>query len=124
MKTKLLIFILTFIILIIIPIPNYVELNQLVLLDSITVTCSSKNYEISVKEIIPKKEDNGIKYDYKTYKASGGNLLSAKKVLEKDISKKIYYQGIKKITTNCSNTEEIFTTFSIKKTKKIKIERD
>lgn len=99
------------------PIPEYVELNDLIIVESIEIICKEKQYEINLKEIIPKKEDNSIEYHYQEYSSKGTSIREAKKNLEKNHTKKFYYQSSKKIITNCSNIEKISNLFSIKKRK-------
>jgi len=120
MKRKMIILILSILILLLIPIPKYRELNHLSLIHTIEVTCTKNEYIVNIKEIIPQKEDNGITYKYKTYKVKGNTLSIIKKELAE--KKTFYYQGIKKLITNCSNTNEIIDTFSLN-IKKTKIER-
>ena len=104
-------------ILIFIPIPKYVELNHLIIIHKAKIICQNEKYQIELEEIIPKKKDNGITYQYKKYKNSDTNIKKIKKNLSKKETKKFYYQGIKEIKTNCENLEEIKKEFSIKESK-------
>ena len=63
------IFILILIILggIIFKIPEYKELNQLAIIESIGLYYDESNYVIYLREIIPIKSDEGIDYEYKYY---------------------------------------------------------
>ena len=54
--------------LLIIDIPNYVELNNLAIIEEITIIKTKDTYKIELKEIIPLKKDQGINYNYKYYK--------------------------------------------------------
>lgn len=117
------IFIISLIVLFLLPTPPYRELNHLILIQSLQVNCQGEKYEVILKEIVPKKEDNGIQYDYKTYQEMGSNLLTIKKKIEKKESKYFYYKGIKKITTNCPNPSDILNTFQLS-SKKIKIKTE
>ncbi len=113
MKFKLFMLMIMFLTLLLLPIPDYVELNHLSLITSMDIKCYSNYYEVSIEEVTPKKEDNGIEYQYHTYQASGDNLLSVKEKLEADIQQKVYYYGIKKVTTNCSNPKQVLDVFGI-----------
>ena len=95
------------------PIPKYVELNQLVLVHSAEVYCHQQQYEVIITEIFPKKEDNGVQYHFKQYEKTGSDLNEIKKSLESDEKKKFYYKGLKKISTNCLNSQEIMDTFKV-----------
>ena len=113
----------TFFLLFFLPVPSYVELNDLALIQSMNITCLDSNYMVTLYEVLPKKEDNGIQYDHQSYKKEGKDFTSIKASLEMEIPKKIYYQGIQKITTNCSDISMALKTFSLD-SNKIKIERN
>lgn len=95
-------FIFCSIFLILVEIPNYVELNDLIIVDSIGIDCSNSN-TIYIKETIPIKSDNKINYKYKIYSYSDSNFNNLINGINDKISKKIYYDRVKKIYTNCSN---------------------
>ena len=94
-------------------IPKYVELNNLIIIDSIGIDC--KNNNIYYREIIPIKDDDGIEKKYKIYKSNmnGHN------------SNKLYLNDIKYVITNCpksklnnyinTNKKKIIITNHIKK---------
>ncbi len=117
MKRSLIIGILLLLPTLIINIPEYKELNNLVIVKEIEVKCNDKKYNVKLKEIIPEKEDNGIKYKYKDYEETGTSLKEIKKELEKNTNKKFYYRRTNYLITNCSNEEDILKTFNIKKKK-------
>ena len=120
MKYKILYLFLGFLILSLCPIPPYVELNHLVLIEKVEIQCIQQKYHVMIKEIIPKKEDNGIEYEYHTYKEIGDELSFTKKRIEEEKKGyKFYYHGVKRIQTNCDNIEEISKIFQVPK-KKIK----
>ncbi len=97
---------------IILPIPNYIELNHLHIIKTITIECN-KEYKITLEEVIPKKGENGIHYKYKTYK---------KEMKELKKERNFFYNDTKYLYTNCSNIKKIIKTFQIhpKIIKKIK----
>ena len=116
MKKKLIILVILFFFLYLLPIPEYVELNHLAFIRSMDIVCKNNDeYEITLKEIIPKKQDNSIEYDYKNYTEVGNSIETVKKKLEENSSKKMYYERINKITTNCSDVDSILATFSLSK---------
>lgn len=82
-----------------IDIPDYVELNNLVIVDD--VYCKDNN--IYIKEIIPIKDDSGISYKYKKYKIKLNNKDNILKDIESNINKKVYFKNknIIKNLTNC-----------------------
>jgi len=51
-----------------IKIPDYVELNNLIIIDTIIVKEDKNHIKLYLKEIIPTKSDQGITYKYKYYK--------------------------------------------------------
>ena len=65
---KLILVIIILLELTLIKVPEYVELNNLAIIDSIAVIEEKNHYTIIMKEIIPIKSDQGIKYEYKYYK--------------------------------------------------------
>lgn len=94
-----------------IKIPKYVELNNLMIVDSIGIDCDDK-YTLYFKEIIPTKEDNGLEYDYKIHKSISNNLDGAyQEMLDKN--DKIFFKDIKKVVTNCKK-DKISKFFNIK----------
>ena len=112
MKKYLIVFILI-LILFIIDIPEYVELNNLIIVDSIGISCNNE-VNLYVKEIIPIRDDNGIEYDYKIYKSTGNNLDISYKNFVKN--RNVFTKDIKKIYTNC-NINDVSKYFNISKSK-------
>ena len=112
---KYIIFIIIFIILLFfIKIPSYRELNHIIIIEKIEITCLEDNYDIVLYEVTPKREGTGISLDYKKYNITGRDLSLIKKRLEDSSSKMFYYKSIKNVITNCLNTKEIIDTFSFK----------
>ena len=112
-KIEIILLITLIIIRLFIKIPNYVELNNLAIIENIEVECLNNSYKIRLKEIIPIKDDNGIEYDNKYYEEEGKSLKQIKKLFKDKNNKKIYYQRIKSIKTNCKTTDSIKKTFDI-----------
>ena len=99
MKKTLFIIILLFVISFFVDIPNYVELNDLAIIDK--VTC--KNEIVFLREIIPIKDDTGISYKYKKYKITISDKNNITTELENKLDKNIYFKNIIiiKNLTNC-----------------------
>ena len=79
-------------------IPPYQELNNIIIVDKIEINCN-KIIKIKIKEIIPIKKDNTIKYEYKYYQKEGNNIKEILKQIEIEEKKKIYLNH-HKITCN------------------------
>ena len=103
MKRAIIIIALLIILKIILPIKPYIELNHLNIIKKITITCD-KEYKIEYIEIVPKKEDEGIEYEYKKYQVKSKSLEQGIKNIEKD---KNIYKKKAKIIVNCKNKKEI-----------------
>ena len=93
---------LLFIPLFFIEIPKYNELNNLAIIDKINIKCIDNEYIVTLREVIPLKDDNGIKYDYKYYKDTGNNINDIISNIDKNTKKVIYLKYVKKINRNCS----------------------
>ena len=93
MKKTLFIIILLFSISLFIHIPDYIELNDLIIIDKISIDCNDKT--IKYREVIPYKDNNSISYKYKNYKYSFDNI-------DKFFNKNnIYYKKAKIKWENC-----------------------
>ena len=92
MKKTIFIIILLFIISIFIHIPNYLELNNLIIIDKINIDC--KNKTIKYTEIIPYKDNNSINYKYEEHTYIYNDINEFFK------QKNIYYKKAK-IEKNC-----------------------
>ena len=110
---KYLLFIIPIIILFLMPIPSYVELNHLIIVDEIHVICND-SYTLMIREIIPIRENNSIDYQYKEYQSSHKNLELAKKRIEEDTKDRFYYKKAKIIIGNCPNKKKILELFDLK----------
>ena len=103
MKKQILLLIIVLLIKIYIPIKPYIECNDLSIITEIEVICSDK-YTVIYKETIPERDDNGIEYKYKTYKASGNNL---KEVINRiEYNKNIYKEKAKLKIKNCNDIKK------------------
>lgn len=81
-------------------IPPYIELNNLAIIEEIGIKKNKENYTLYLKEIIPIKEDNSIKYEYKHYESTNKNISSCLKDINKTTKKTIYLNKVKTIYTN------------------------
>ena len=81
-------------------IPPYIELNNIAIIEEIGIKQNKNNYTLYLKEIIPIKEDNSIKYEYKYYESTSKNIKSCLKKINKSTKKTIYINKVKTIYTN------------------------
>lgn len=80
-------------------IPEYRELNNIKIIESIGYDCI--NDKIYFKEIIPEKDDSGLDYNYKIH------------YIDK-INKDYYLKSTKFIITNCDNTNILINKYNLK----------
>ena len=93
MKKTIIIITLLFTISLFIRIPNYLELNNLIIIDKINIDC--KNKTINYSEVIPYKDNNTINYKYKEYTYKYNTIDEFFKM------KNIYYKKAKINKNNC-----------------------
>ena len=98
----------------IIPIPQYKELNNLAIIEDIKVIKTRNKYTITLKEIIPIKENNGINYKYKYYQDSSNTIKDTIYKLNNKTKKKLYLKKVKSLTTNIINSNNIIKELDIK----------
>lgn len=98
----------------IIPIPSYVELNNLAIIEGIAVSYNNRQYTIWLKETIPTKGEQGINYEYKYYKGSSSSIDKAFKKAEDKTKKKLYLKRTKFLVTNLKNSDPILKKLQIK----------
>lgn len=72
MKKYLVLFLVIFIFSFFIKKDKYIELNDLKIIDRITIKCN----KIILREAIPIRDDNGIEYKYKYYKINNLNSIN------------------------------------------------
>lgn len=113
MKNYLAILITIILMTIFIKVPKYVELNNLILVDGIGVSCRNESYTLFIKEIIPTKKETGIIYSYKIYEDTNSNINKAYKNIEKKVNKKIYSKEARYIITDCDKSDKIIKYFNI-----------
>ena len=96
-----------------IKIPNYVELNNLAIINSIGIIEENNRYTIILKEIIPIKSDQGIDYKYKYYKETSTSIKKAINNLTKKTKKKLYLNKTKSLITNMITTKNTIHLLNI-----------
>lgn len=100
--------------LLIIDIPTYVELNNIAIIEEITIIKEKNKYKIKLKEIIPIKANQGIEYKYKYYEEESTTLKKTIKKINQKTKKKLYLKKAKFLTTNIIVTNEIIKDLKIK----------
>ena len=106
---KFLLYIIGFLFLFFLPNPSYKELNQIHIIDQVTITCDSK-YHVVLREVIPKKKDNSIEYLYQNHSYQDTELSVIKDKILK--GNKYYLKGVKKISNDCHLSDDFFKIFS------------
>ena len=81
-------------------IPPYIELNNIAIIEEMGIKQNKNNYTLYLKEIIPIKEDNSIKYEYKYYESTSKNIKTCLKKINNKTKKTIYINKVKIIYTN------------------------
>lgn len=106
------------VILILIPIfifkiPEYVELNDLAIIEGIGLSCHEDGVTLYLKEVVPVKSDAGITYQYNYYQSDGKKLDNAYQKIQNKEDKKIFMNRSQYIVTNCTSTDFIFEYFHL-----------
>lgn len=92
----------------IIKIPKYVELNHIHIIKEIQIICNQGFYEVSLKEIIPIKKDNGVNYQYKTYLEQGTSIHKIKDKLDHH---NYFYKDADIFMNHCHHKERLKKQF-------------
>lgn len=103
MKKLLIIALILLFISVFVEVPEYIELNNLKIIESIGYDCSSK--ELYLKEILPTKDDNGIRYEYKIYKKNYKSVLN---------NKTFFLRDTKYFISNCRDNKDVIKSLKIK----------
>lgn len=104
---KAIILLIIFCILHLIGIPRYTELNNLAIIKTIGISYEENKYYVYLKEVIPVKDDQGIKYEYKYYTGIGDDITEAYSKLVKKTNKKIYLNKSTLLITNINDSPMI-----------------
>ena len=91
----------------IIKISEYVELNNLAIIESMAISYKDDIYQVHIKEIIPERGDEGISYRYKYYSSNSENLKKAIINIEKKSNKKVYLNKTKILIIEKKNKKRI-----------------
>lgn len=89
----------------ILPIPTYDELNNLAIIEGAAIEYGDGYYTIYLKEIIPKRDSQGIEYDYKYYNGTGRSLEKAYENISSKTKKKLYLSKIKFLILNYNDND-------------------
>lgn len=111
---KIILIILIILELSLIKIPPYKELNNLAIIEEVKIIKENNKYKITLKEIIPIKENEGINYKYKYYKESSSTIAEAMNKLNNKTKKRLYLKKVKSLTTNIKITTNIIKELNIK----------
>lgn len=98
----------------IIKIPEYNELNNIAIIEEISVIKQNNKYYITFKEIIPIKENNSLTYKYKEHKIKTNDLTKSLDEISKTTKKKLYLSKTKSLTTNLTYSNKIIKLYKIK----------
>ena len=88
-------------------IPKYTELNHLIIIDGIGIEKENDIYTIYLREIIPIKDNNSIKYEYKYYKEKDNDINKAINKINDKTNKKLYLDKIKFLVTNSNDYKSL-----------------
>ena len=88
-------------------IPNYVELNDLAIIQGLGYSCEGGQRTLYLKEIIPIKGDAGLEYQYEYYKRQGKSFSTLIRKIEDNTKKKIYLSKVKFLVTNCDISKDV-----------------
>ena len=92
-------------------IPKYTELNHLIIIDGIGIGKENDIYTIYLREIIPIKDNNSIKYEYKYYKEKDNDINKAINKINDKTNKKLYLDKIKFLVTNSNDYKSLKIKF-------------
>lgn len=95
-------------------IPPYIELNNLAIIEEITVEKENNHYTLTLKETIPIKDDQGINYKYKYYTKTAKTIKKAYNYLQNSTKKKLYLNKTKSLITNMTSSRKILESLDIK----------
>lgn len=100
--------------LLIIKIPEYNELNNIAIIEEISVIKQNNKYHITFKEVIPIKENNSLTYKYKEHKIKTNDLTKSLEEISKTTKKRLYLSKTKSLTTNLTYSNKIIKLYKIK----------
>ena len=86
-------------------IPKYNELNNITIIDKITITCNKNKYNIIMREKYITKDKNNLKYKYKYHKIKKEKLNNINNIYINKNHKTFYLNKAKKIN-KCKKNKE------------------
>ena len=113
MKRLIIVIISIAISIIFVDIPKYEELNNLAIIDAIGIEKENDTVRLVLREIVPLKDDNGIKYDYIYYKSNAQTVKEALIRIKKNTKKKVYLERCSYLVLDSNYSEDIKTTLHI-----------
>lgn len=84
-------------------IPEYNDLNNIIIIDKIVVKCNNNKYDLSFREVKPVKKDNGLFYKYNYYYETIDNIDRITELNQKKYHNNLYYDKAKYSYKNCNN---------------------
>lgn len=109
---------------IVIKIPEYVELNDLAIIESMGVSYKNAIYNVYLKEVIPKKDENGINYEYKYYESQAEDIDDAIDKMQQKMKKKLYLKKVKLLITDLEKSKSLIEKLKIKPVNIIHTKKD
>lgn len=103
-----------FLILLIIPKPNYFECDHIKIIEEINIHCDNDKIITNFHEIVPKRENNSVLFHYNDFSYTTNNLYELKQEIYKN---HIYVMSVNEVNTNCDNLIEIAHILNISKYK-------
>ncbi|MBQ8131239.1 MAG: hypothetical protein IJ193_01970 [Bacilli bacterium] len=76
------------------------ELNHLIIIDKVSILSKNNTYFITLREIVPQRQDNGIDYSYHYYRYRVSDFEEFKELIQK---KRFYFSKVKSLTTNLNS---------------------
>ena len=99
--------ILIIIILLVTACSKYEELNDLAIISNISISIKNNEYEVTMQEIIPKKENNKVSYEYEYRTSLDKNLKKAFSNIIDHSPKKMYFAHLQNIIIDNKNRDKI-----------------
>lgn len=90
---------------------KYEELNNLAIISNINLAYKNGNYIITLQEIIPKKGDNKVKYEYKNSSITSRSIKKGFKKIKDYSHKKIYLKKVQNIILDYKSRKKVFNSF-------------
>ncbi len=95
------------------PIPSYVELNNLAIIEGIGVEYENDAYSVYLKEIIPMRQEQGIEYEYHYYEGTSSSVSKALLKIQEKEKKKLYLKRSKFLVTNVTDSFSVLKELDI-----------